>query len=400
MGYKETKKLLADQVDSIGCEMVPLEQAYGRILGEDMTAGENVPCFARSPYDGYAFCAADSSECGNGRTVSLAVIDQISAGEVSPKTVVRGTAIRLMTGASLPEGADAICKYEETDYTENSVTLHKVYRSGENVVAVGEDIKEGTLLARRGTVIDPGLIGTFASLGICEVKVHRRLKVGILTTGDEVIKIDKILTSGKIRNSNLYAMQAVLARAGMDTVYIGHASDDVDDLCKWIETGEKECDVIVSTGGVSMGDYDLVPDAMSWSGYTILAQGVEIKPGMACAYGWKGGRIMLALSGNPASALTNLECVCMPALKKMAGYAEYDHKVFRAVLKEKYEKGAKGTRLLRGRLEYGDNGLTFIAAHKQENNVLSSFIGVNAYGMIVDCKDPIPAGYSIEVFVI
>ncbi len=400
MDYTLANELLVKQVHGIDCEMIGIENAYGRVLGEDFVANENVPFFARSPYDGYAFRAADTRDCKEGRSVMLEVIDNIRAGEVSAGTVVPGTAIRLMTGAPVPEGADAICKFEDTIYTDTRVMISRVYQSGENVVAIGEDIKKGTVLAKKGSLIDPGLIGTFASLGITECRVYKKLKVGLFSTGDEVISIEELLSPGKVRNSNRYIIGAALERAGMETVYIGHAADDVGDLCRLIKAGESMCDVIISTGGVSVGDYDLVPEAMLQAGYEVFVRGVDIKPGMACAYGVKGDRLMLALSGNPASALTNLECVCLPALKKMAGFTEYQHTAIKMTLEDELQKGANGIRFVRGRLEYEDGRTVLKASSEQGNTVISSAIGTNAYGIIKDRQGPIPAGTLLDGFVL
>jgi molybdopterin molybdotransferase len=160
------------------------------------------------------------------------------------------------------------------------------------------------------------------------------------------------------------------------------------------------CDVIISTGGVSVGDYDLVPEAMLQAGYEVFVRGVDIKPGMACAYGVKGDRLMLALSGNPASALTNLECVCLPALKKMAGFTEYQHTAIKMTLEDELQKGANGIRFVRGRLEYEDGRTVLKASSEQGNTVISSAIGTNAYGIIKDRQGPIPAGTLLDGFVL
>ena len=400
MDYQTAKELLLRYASCPDSEMADIGQVYGRILGEDIVAHENVPGFARSPYDGYAFCAVDTVDCGDGRNVTLKVIDRLRAGEVSKKRVVSGTAVRLMTGAMLPDGADAICKYEDTDFTKDSVTLKHQYRSGENVVAAGEDIQTGRILAEKGSRVDPGLNGALASLGIASCRVMKKLRVGILSTGDEVIPVGEALSPGKIRNSNRYTISAALMRQGMETVYIGHAKDDRQSLIRMIEAGETMCDVIVSTGGVSVGDYDLVPEAMAGCGYEILVRGVAIKPGMACAYGIKNGRMMLALSGNPASSLTNLECVCMPALKKMAGFREYDHHMIRMRLKRDIRKGAKGIRFIRGKLVYEEGQLVLDAAFEQGNIVISSAIGANAYGVLRDVLGPVSAGTMIDGFIL
>ncbi len=396
--YAEAVKLLTGHIKETGTETVQLDRLHFRVLAQDITAGENVPAFDRSPYDGYAFRSSDTKGAAKDNPVTLQVIENIKAGQAAKNRVSSGKAVRLMTGAPIPEGADAVCKMEDTDFTEKEVTLKKEYRPGENVICAGEDMKKGSLLAGKGTLIDTGMIGILASLGFTEAKVYRKPAAGLLTTGDEVTDREGPLPYGTIRNSNRYTIKAALEEIGLDTVYLGHAGDRTDEIRKLILKGEESCDIIISTGGVSVGDYDLVPEAMEQAGFKLLLQGVDMKPGMACAYGVKAGRLMLALSGNPASSLTNLQCVCYPALRKLAGLKEYEHKQIRMKLKHEWKKGSVGTRFLRGRIELSD-GCVMLDAPKEQGNVLiSSTKECNAYGMIPEGYGPLQAGEWINGF--
>ncbi len=397
--YRDAIKILTDNTWTVGCEEVSIEKALGKILADDLSATENVPSFDRSPYDGYAFKAEDTAGATQDSPVTLKVTDNIRAGEISCVEVANGTAIRLMTGAPLPAGADAICMYEDTDFTDSTVTLKREYKTGSNVIRAGEDISEGSLLAGKGTVIDAGLIGTMASLGIMKVCVYKRPLAGIISTGDEVVDADCLPGEGKIRNSNRYTIAAALESIGIDTVYLGRSGDDMEDLKNLIGRGDG-CDILISTGGVSAGDYDLVPDAMEAMGYDILVRGVGMKPGMACAYGIKAGKVMIALSGNPASALTNLQCICYPALKKLAGYKEYDHRLIKMKLKNDCKKAGKGTRFLRGRFEIEEGEAYLRSPEKQGNVVISSAAGCNAYGILKDMAPPVKKGSLIDGFLV
>ena len=405
MDYKKAKDILIGNIEIVRTETVNTQGLKGRILAEDIKAMENVPGYDRSPYDGYAFMAADTKGAGDEQGISLKVTDDIRAGQVSKCRIISGTAIRLMTGAPVPEGADAICKYEDTEEIINNgrheaVIIKREYRKGENVIRAGEDIKEGSVLALKGTVIDTGLIGSMASLGITEALVYKRPLAGIISTGDEVVDIDRDLPAGKIRNSNRYTIAAALTDMGIDSVYLGHSGDTRDEMKELILKGEKGCDLMISTGGVSAGDFDIVPEAMEDAGFKILVHGVRIKPGMACAYGVKDGKLMLALSGNPASSLTNLQCVCMPALRKMCGCLEYDHKIIKMRLKNDLNKGSKGTRFIRGRLII-ENGEAVLDASKEQGNiVISSAVGCNAYGILEDTNGPVMKGTLVEGFAI
>ena len=398
--YTEAIGLLVNEINTVGTEQVSLDEMYGRILAENITAKENVPSFSRSPYDGYAFRSPDTAGVSVSNPVTLEVIDNIKAGDVSDKIVEPGTAVRLMTGAALPEGADAICKYEDTEFDDEYVTLTSEFRPFENVIQPGEDIKEGTVIRGKGCVIDTGCLGTFSSQGITSVQVYKRPVAGIITTGDEVVDAEKQAPFGKIRNSNRYIIQASLKKIGFDSVYIGHAGDDREETVSLIEKGFEDADVIISTGGVSVGDYDLVPDAMETAGFKMLCRGVGIKPGMACAYGVKDGKLMLALSGNPSSSLTNLECICFPALRKLSGMVEFEHKTFGIKLASEWKKPSKGDRFLRGRIEIKDGEAYFIFSKEQGNVVISSAIDCNVYGLIPSGSGPFSYGDIIDGFLV
>ena len=396
--HKTAADLLVSYVNTVGTEEKDIDELYGRILAEDITAPESVPCFERSPYDGYAFKAEDTVNACEGSPVVLKVTESIRAGEVAGNRVINGTAIRLMTGAMIPDGADAVCMYEDTEYTDTTVVLKRRYDPGSNIIRPGEDIREGTFIAGRGTKADAGLMGTLAALGIVKVKVYRKPVAGIISTGDELVDAHLTPPGGKIRNSNRYTISAAMKSIGYDTVYLGHAQDSTEDTKRLILKGQSECDVIISTGGVSAGDYDLVPEAMSEAGYEIPVRGVGMKPGMACAYGIANGKLMLALSGNPASSLTNLQCICYPALKKLAGYREYEHRLISMKLKEDCPKAGKGTRFIRGHIEYEAGEVYLSASSEQGNVVISSAIGCNAYGILSDMKAPVMKGTVIKGF--
>lgn len=398
MDYFEALKLLSDRVHPVETQETDLASSFGRILGADITSDENIPSFDRSPYDGYAFPADDTKDASPEHPVTLKVIENIRAGQMPKQEVKSGTAIRLMTGAPVPVGADAVCKFEDTDFTDDTVTLRKSYRFGENIIRAGEDIKKGTVVAKKGYPIDAGTAGTLASLGRLKVPVFKKPVVGILSTGDEVMDPEKELLPGKIRNSNRYIMAAALESIGMDTLYLGQADDKVEDIKNLISKGEESCDVIISTGGVSVGDFDLVPDAMEKCGYEILVRGVGMKPGMACAYGIKNTRLMLALSGNPASSLTNLQCVCYPALKKLAGYEVYDHQIVHFLTTQDIKKTGGGTRFVRGRTVIRDGKLYLDAPSAQGNVVISSAVRCDAYGVLSGVKEPVAGGSDIEGF--
>ena len=396
--YITARGLLLDAVSTVGTERVPLSNCGGRILAQDVVAGENIPPFDRSPYDGYAFRAADTAGVSNERPVTLRILEEVPAGAVPTVTVTEGTAVKLLTGAPIPKGADAVIPYELTEFTEATVTVFSPLSSGENIVYTGEDIRKGDVLAHGGERIDPGIAGTLASQGIAAPAVYRVPKVGILSTGSELVEAADAPGPGKIRNSNRYTFEAALKALGCESVYLGIAGDSTEEICALIQKGLAECDAIVSTGGVSVGDYDLTPDAMEMAGVELLFHGVTIKPGMACAYGVYDGKPVCGLSGNPASALTNFYAIALPALRKLMGHREPLPQEIRVRLCHDFRKKSPATRFLRGKLELKE-GAVFMSLPKDQGNVvLSSAIGCNVMAIVPAGSGPISAGTELRGF--
>ena len=297
--YLTAQTLLLAAVTPVNTEQVSLSSAQGRILAADVIAAESVPPFDRSPYDGYACRAADTEAASETHPVTLRILEEVPAGAVPSIPVTAHTAVKILTGAPLPEGADAIVKYELTEFTKETVTLFSPLHSGENIVRAGEDVRRRDVLARRGTRLDPGLSGLLASQGITEPLVYRTPKVGILSIGNEVVDAEHVPAAGTIRDSNRYTLENAIRSLGCETVYLGIVKDSAEDLRDRILSELSCCDAIVSTGGVSVGDYDRMPEAMELAGTNLLFRGTAMKPGMACAYGICQGKPICALSGNP-----------------------------------------------------------------------------------------------------
>ncbi|MCF0142990.1 MAG: molybdopterin molybdotransferase MoeA, partial [Parasporobacterium sp.] len=315
--YKEIRQMLIDAVTAVGTERVPLELCGGRVLAEDLKAIDNVPPFDRSPYDGYAFRSEDILAASKENPVTLTIIEEVPAGAVPTKTVTEGTATKILTGAPIPEGADAVINYEVTEFTDTEVKFFAPVASGQNIIRAGDDVKKGTVLAEAGTVIDAGLAGSLAAQHVREPLVYKKPRIGIISTGDEVVEPGEDLAPGKIINSNRYTLTAALQKIGCEAVYMGVAGDKAETIAHVMTEGLKEFDAIVSTGGVSVGDYDLTPAAMELAGMEIMARGVDLKPGQACAYGAKDGKVAFGFSGNPVAAVAGFYIVALPAFKKL-----------------------------------------------------------------------------------
>ena len=397
MDYGEARELILQRVAPVGTEKAPLSLCGGRILAQKLTAAENVPAFDRSPYDGYAFRAADTAQT----PVTLTVIEEAPAGAVATKTVAPGTAAKILTGAPIPSGADAVVKFEQTDFTPETVTIHTRFRPGENIVRAGEDVRAGAELAHAGQRIDPGLAGTLAAQGVYAPAVYRRPRVGVISTGNEVVEEEAAAppAPGKIRNTNRYMLEAALRSAGCEPVFLGVAPDRAEAIRDAMARGLGACDAIILTGGVSVGDYDMTRAAMELLGAELLVSGMDLKPGGACACGMRDGVLLCGLSGNPASAMTCFYGVMLPALRKLAGWEEPRLRPVTVTLGADFPKKSPKPRLLRGRLELADGTARFFPGN-QGNAVISSLMGCEALAEVSAGSGPIPAGTALKGYLL
>ena len=399
--YKAARELLLGRVTPVETERVPLgtERMVGRVLAEDVVAVEDVPPFDRSPYDGYAFRAADTAGADKENPVTLRILEEIPAGSVWTPTVVPGTAAKILTGAPVPPGADAVTKYEDTVFTTDTVTVFTAFSSGENVVPRGEDVTAGDLLAAKGTVLDPALLGVLAAQHIAQPLVYKTPTVAVITTGSELADLAEPLQGGKIVNTNIYTFRAEAEKLGCRCV-TATVSDDPDAIADAIRAALATADMVIMTGGVSVGDYDYTPDAMERAGAEILIRTLRLKPGGASAYAVKDGKLVCGLSGNPASALTNYYAVVLPALRKLCGCAQPRLTELTVTLAEDFPKKSPKTRLIRGTLDYSDGTAKMHVSHAQGNGVLHSLVGCDLLAEIPAGSGKIPAGTKLGAYLI
>ena len=400
ISWVEARDMLLSLTMPVETERVPLARCAGRVLGFDLTAPEDVPPFDRSAYDGYALRAADVAEASRERPVTLQITETIPAGRVATLPVQAGQAAHLMTGAKIPQGADCVINFERTEFTETSVTLFAPLKNGDNIVKRGEDVRAGALLAPRGALIDAGLAGTLAAQGMAQPLVYRQPVIGLISTGSEVVEAEEPQPDGKIRNANRATFTALLEKEGCQVRYLGLAGDEEAAIAALIAEGLKSCDALILTGGVSVGDWDVTPAAMERCGVEILARGVAMKPGMACAYGVRDSRLVLGLSGNPASSLTNY-CACvLPAIRRLCGRANPVPAEIVMELAAPFKKKSPATRFLRGRIDLSTGAARLIAPGDQGNVVLSSTIGCDALAVIPAGSGPVEAGTKLKGFVL
>jgi molybdopterin molybdotransferase len=376
---------------------VPLLSALGLVVAHDIVSTTVVPPFRNSAMDGYAVRAADTRDA----PVTLRVIEEVAAGSVPRQTVGVGQAVRIMTGAPLPDGADTVVRFEETDELARAagdraeVTLHRCMATHENVREPGEDIQAGEIVIRRGTRLRPAEIGLLASLNHAEVAVHRRPRVTILSTGDEVVDLGPELEPGQIRNSNSYIIAALVQREGGEPLLLGVARDTTADLRERLGTAG-EPDLFVTSGGVSVGDYDMVKDVLRAEGSVDLWQ-VRMKPGKPLAFGRLAGKPLLGLPGNPVAALVAFEQFGVPALRTMLGRPDIHLPVVNATLSDRLDNRGRRRHFVRGVVERTANGYRVRSTGNQGSAVLTAVARANCFIVVHESREVVEAGESINV---
>ena len=384
-------------------EEVEILDALDRVLAEDVYSDMDIPPFDNSAMDGYAVRAADTVAASSEAPVTLRVIADLAAGYTTDLIVEPGTAIRIMTGAPLPAGADAVVRFEETseglsghERADNRIEVLSQVVVGENVRPAGEDIRKGELVLAEGTILRPQEIGVLASLGRARVRVIRRPRVAILATGDELIAIDEPLSPGKIRNSNEYSNAALVRRYGGVPVRLGIARDDVNELTAKIREGlAQKVDLFLTSAGVSVGDYDVVKDVLGAEGEVHFWQ-VRMKPGKPLAFGEIQGVPLLGLPGNPVSAMVSFEQFARPAILKMLGRTRLHKSTVEAVLEEDVESSGRRD-FKRAMITKRDGDYYASVTGPQGSGVLTSMVKANGLAIIPEGIRQMKAGERVVV---
>lgn len=365
----EARNQILSHIELLETVKVPLLESIGSALAENIVSDINIPPFNNSAMDGYAVIAADIKGASKESPATLKVIEDLAAGYVSKNRVTSGTAIRIMTGAPAPEGADAVVMVEETDSKNGQVNIYKEAAAGQNIRIAGEDIAENETVLPAGKTIRASDIGLLASLGKAEITVRRRPKVAIVSTGDELVNIDQPLAPGKIRNSNAYALASLVTEAGGEANIIGIAKDTVADVTSKINEGLKTADMVLTSGGVSVGDYDMVKDVLQEMGEMVFWK-VAMKPAKPLAFGVIRGKPVFGLPGNPSSSMISFEQFVRCSIKKMAGHIHIMRPSITVIADSDIKKKPGRRYFMRVRL------------YKKGTNIFAGLSGAQGSGMI------------------
>ena len=341
---EEAIKILKENFKFSGqCETVPLDRAYGRIAAQDIASREDVPSFPRSTMDGYALKAADTYGSGESMPAMLDIVGEVLMGESADITLRSGECAVVSTGGMLPEGADAVIPVENTDEDGVMCLAYKSVSPFENVTKKGDDVKSGECIVKKGTLLSPAHIGLLAGTGNSEVPVVRRPKVGIISTGNEIIEIDEPLTAGKIREENSHILFALFTDYGCDAKFFGTARDDYQEIAQKVKAAVNECDIVLISGGSSAGKKDMTVKIIEEIG-TVLAHGIAMKPGKPTIIGKADGKAVFGLPGHPAACFFVSEIIVKQLINILLGKEE-NQPVFRL-------KSAENISSNHGREEY------------------------------------------------
>ncbi|GLB58880.1 molybdopterin molybdotransferase MoeA [Cytobacillus sp. NCCP-133] len=385
-------------------EHVSINDSFGRFLAEDLKATNDVPHFDRSPYDGFAVRSKDTKGASMDNSVEFEVIDHIGAGHVTTKQVGAFQTVRIMTGAQMPDECDAVVMLELASAYEkdgkNYMSIKRTYKPGDNVSFKGEDAKEGESLVKKGARINPGIQAILATFGYDKVSVAKKPVIGLFATGTELLEVHEPLQPGKIRNSNAHMISAQIERAGAEVIYLDKLPDEFDTCFDAVKEALDHVDMLITTGGVSVGDFDYLPAIYKKMQAEVLFNKVAMRPGSVTTVAQHQGKLMFGLSGNPSACYVGFELFARPIIRKML-FAEKPHlRREKAELAAEFPKANPFTRFVRATLNYADGRLIAAPSGVDKSNIVMSLAGANSLMILPGGTRGYSKGDEVEVLLL
>lgn len=393
ISLEQALDILMDHVTHGKTERKPLEDCLGLVLSEDVYALLDMPPFSRSAQDGYALCSKDSIGATGENPVKLKVTGKIYAGDHLDVQVKPGEAVRIMTGAMIPAGADSVLRQEDTDEGEDVVQIYKEVEPGCSICFKGEEYKKGHILLHAGTKIDAAALAVASGNGIMELPVYERVKAAVVSSGSEVVEPGSPLTPGKIYNTNTIYMKARLSQLGARVMMTRTVGDDLEVMAEALKEAADQAELVVTTGGVSVGQKDLTEEALLSIGAKILFHGIAIKPGMPTLAAEKDGVLFIGLSGNPFSAAIPFEMLARMVLSEKMSDPSLKLRRETLTAVTGFSKDSRKRRFLRGKAE----GKEVWLPDQQANGQMRSMVGCNCLIEIPAGSGPVKAGDKVEV---
>lgn len=391
--FEEALRLISENTYTLAATERDISDLNLEVLAEDVQAQKDIPVFSNSAMDGYALRSEDTRMA----PVVLKVKGFIRAGDSSNLEVGKGEAAKIMTGAPLVNGADAVVMVEETEEQGQKVLVKKLVKKGEHVRLQGEEIKKDQVGLKKGTLLNPASVGFLASMGRQKVRVYGKPRISILMTGNELIFPGQELKNGQIWESNSFVLTAALREVGISPIILENARDDLQDIKERIQAGLDTSDVLLITGGISMGDYDFVQEAVLGLHVKKIFWRVAVKPGKPTFFGIKGKKLIFGLPGNPASVLVTYLEYIRPALLKMMGHHRVYLREVEAILEEELKKKPARANFLRGIYREQNGRIHVKTTGFQNSYMLESFAKANCLIFLEKGKDIFRSGEKVQI---
>lgn len=376
---------------------VPLEDSANYILAEDIVATYEIPRFNKSPYDGFALRSKDTEGANGNHRITFTVIDHIGAGSVSEKEVGPFEAVRIMTGAEMPEGADAVVMLEQTVEDKQSFTIRKSFDINENVSLKGEETQIGDIVLNKGQQINPGGIAVLATYGYTHVKVFDKPSIGIIATGSELLEVGDELEPGKIRNSNGPMIVALSQKLSLDVASYQIQEDDLKSSIQVVRDAMSKHDIVITTGGVSVGDFDYLPQIYDAINAKVLFNKIAMRPGSVTTVAVADGKYLFGLSGNPSACFTGFELYVKSAVLHMMGATAIYPQIIQATLMEDLTKANPFTRFVRATATFNGKAMTVVPSGFNKSGAVVAIAHSNAMIMLPGGTRGYQKGYTVDV---
>lgn len=385
-------------------EEVSIYECNGRFLCEDIVANHDVPSFDRSAYDGFAIRSVDLKGASKEKPITLSVIDEIGAGQVCQKGIGEYEAVRIMTGAMLPSDCDAVVMFEvvkeDRENDQPYIIIDHEVEKGTNLSFQGEDVKKGKVLVEKGTKINPGIMALLATFGYEKVPVAKKPIIGIFATGTELLEVDEPLEKGKIRNSNAYMIMAQIERAGAIPVYFGKLQDVFTVSYEAMKEKLESVDILITTGGVSVGDYDLLPAIYKELGAEVLFNKVAMRPGSVTTVAHLDGKLLYGLSGNPSACYVGFEIFTKPIIRRYLFSSKPHLQSAPAILEEDFLTANAFTRFFRSTVSWKEDGLHTVPSGVDKSNIVTSLAFANALTILPSNSTGYQKGERVNVLLL
>jgi molybdopterin molybdotransferase len=407
LSVTEARERILSRFQPTASETLSLIASANRVLAVDIAATHDLPLFNNSSMDGFAIRSADSASAAPASPVTLSVVADIPAGSAPTVTLAKGQAARIMTGAQIPTGADAVIQVEDTDFNDRTanqsapknVTFTRIVNAGENIRPRGMDLHTGDIVLKKGHFLKPQDMGLLAMLGIANIQIHKRPRIALLSTGDELLSVDKPLTAGKIHDSNSYALAALIENAGAEVIHLGIAKDTYESVKELLQkSADEHADLIISSAGVSVGAFDFVKEVIESNGKLNFWR-VNMRPGKPLVFGEYQDKPFIGLPGNPVSAFVGFEVFVQPVLQKLSGQLDRSRLTLKVRCGEEIESDGRES-YLRAKIRNENGGyIATLTGHQGSGNLLS-LVQADALLIIPAGVKCVPVGQEVEAILI